>query len=103
MARSLLLLVLLAGFATAAEPVTIRFPKDPHVLNAKTDLGAKGDGKTDDTAALQKGIDLSCGKNQKVTKVLFLPDGTCRLTKSLVVTSQLGPWLYGETRDGVVL
>lgn len=34
MVRSLLLLVLFAGFATAAEPGTIRFPKDPHVLDA---------------------------------------------------------------------
>ncbi len=98
-----LIALLVCGTAAAAAPPTYRFPKDPHVLDAKADLGAKGDGKTDDTAALQKGIDLSCGRDQKVTKVLFLPNGTYRLTKSLVVNHALGPWLYGETRDGVVL
>ena len=45
--------------------------------------GAKGDGPANDTAALQKGTDLSSDRDQKVTKVLFPPNGTYRLTKSL--------------------
>ncbi|GAB4453030.1 MAG: hypothetical protein OHK0029_05020 [Armatimonadaceae bacterium] len=86
-----------------APPPRIVFPKDPAILDAKRDLGAKGDGITDDTEALQKGLDLSCGMDGKPTRILFLPNGTYRLTKTLVVKNSLGPWLYGETRDGVIL
>ncbi|MEI6503888.1 MAG: glycosyl hydrolase family 28-related protein, partial [Armatimonadota bacterium] len=82
---------------------SIAFPKDRSVVDAKRDLGAKGDGITDDTAALQKGIEASCGADGGATKVLFLPNGVYRVTKTLVVKSPLGPWLYGQSRDGVVI
>jgi hypothetical protein len=80
----------------------IVFPKDPSVLDAKRDLGAKGDGVTDDTDALQKGIDASCGIGGP-TRVLYLPNGVYRVTRTLVVNAAIGPWIYGETRDGVVI
>ena len=97
-------LFLLALFALPAPAFAQRivFPKDESVLNAKTDCGAKGDGKTDDTAALQKGLDDSCGINGK-SKVLYVPNGVYRVTQTLVVKNALGPWLYGESRDGVVI
>lgn len=98
-----ILFFLAAGQGFAAEPLRIAFPVDVSVIDAKKDLGAKGDGKTDDTDALQKGIDLSCGADGKKTKVLFLPSGTYKISKTLVVKSALGPWLYGETRDGTVI
>ncbi len=82
------------------------FPKDPSVLDAKRDFGAKGDGLADDTDALQRAIEASCGTDPKVrgkTSALFVPNGTYRVTKSLVVKSPLGPWLYGESRDGVII
>jgi hypothetical protein len=77
----------------------VAFPPDPWVLDAKRDLGAKGDGVADDTDALQTGIDLSSGYNQKTTKILYLPAGTYRVTRTLVVKNPLGPWLYGAGRD----
>jgi len=80
----------------------IVFPKDPSVLDAKRDLGAKGDGVTDDTDALQKGIDASCGIGGP-TRVLYLPNGVYRVTRTLVVNAAIGPWIYGETRDGVII
>jgi len=43
--------------ARAAAPERIAFPADPSVLDARRDLGAKGDGVADDTDALQKGLD----------------------------------------------
>jgi len=95
-----------AAGTTAARPATperIVFPSDPSVLDAKRDLGAKGDGVADDTEALQKGLDASCGLGAKVTKVLILPNGTYKVTATLVVKSALGPWLYGESRDGTVI
>ena len=94
------LLALCCGGPLQAQRIT--FPPDSSVLDARRDLGAKGDGKTDDTEALQKGIDASCGAAGK-TKVLYLPKGIYRVTRTLVVKSAAGPWLYGESRDGTVI
>ena len=76
------------------------------MLDARRDFGAKGDGKADDTAALQRAIDASCGSDpahRGKSNALFIPNGTYRLTATLVVKTALGPWLYGESRDGVIL
>lgn len=95
--------VILAASTTSAAD-RVAFPADPAtVIDAKKDLGAKGDGVADDTQALQKGLDLSSGFNQRTTKALYLPNGTYKVTKTLVVKNALGPWLYGESRDGVVI
>ncbi|MDX1931799.1 MAG: glycosyl hydrolase family 28-related protein [Capsulimonadales bacterium] len=98
-------LILHAVSFSTAKPPSPRyvFPKDPAVLDAKRDFGAKGDGIADDTDALQRGLDASCGADGKPTRVLFLPNGVYRLTRTLVVKRSLGPWLYGESRDGVIL
>jgi len=76
------------------------FPKDPAVINVRTEFQAKGDGVTDDTLALQKAIDAGSGNP---TRVVYLPNGRYRLTQSLVVKTVLGPWLYGQSRTGTVL
>lgn len=81
----------------------IVFPKDATVIDVKAELGAKGDGVTDDTAALQKGIDLSSGIDARTTRALYLPNGVYRVTGTLVVKAPLGPWMYGESRDGVII
>lgn len=88
----------------------IVFPDDPQaVIDAKRDLGAKGDGVHDDTEALQRGIDLSCSRKAgERTKVLYLPNGIYRVTRTLVVNrdatrSGVGPWIYGQSRDGVII
>jgi len=79
----------------------VRFPRNAWVLDARRDLGAKGDGKTDDTDALQRGLDQSFSDNR--SRVLYLPNGVYRVTRSLVYRYPLGPWMYGESRDGVVI
>jgi len=82
----------------------IVFPNDPEtVVDVKKDLGAKGDGIHDDTEALQKGIDISCGISTNKTKILYIPKGVYRITKTLIVKSGIGPWIYGESRDGVII
>ncbi len=100
-------LLLVANFAWATDPTaSYHFPEDPSVLNAKRDFGAVGDGQADDTDALQRAIEASCGKDAKFrgkTNALFIPNGTYRVTKTLVVKTSLGPWLYGESRDGVII
>ncbi|MCS7310784.1 MAG: glycoside hydrolase family 55 protein, partial [Armatimonadetes bacterium] len=84
-------------------PPEIVFPRDPQaVIDAKRDLGARGDGKHDDTEALQRGIDLSCGLGGN-TRVLYLPNGVYRITRPLIVKTGIGPWIYGQSRDGVVI
>ncbi|MDX2053424.1 MAG: glycosyl hydrolase family 28-related protein [Polyangiaceae bacterium] len=76
------------------------FPNDPSVINVRTEFHAKGDGKTDDTEALQKALEAGSGNP---TRVVYIPNGTYRLTRALIVKSTLGPWLYGQSREGVVL
>lgn len=93
----------LLAHSAAADLGRIAFPSDPAVLDARRDLGAVGDGVADDTEALQRGLDASCGLDGAPTKVLYLPNGTYRVTGTLVVKAGVGPWLYGETRDGVVI
>ncbi|HMO66894.1 MAG TPA: glycosyl hydrolase family 28-related protein, partial [Verrucomicrobiota bacterium] len=91
-----------ARAAGDATPPGLRFvfPNDPAVLDVRRDFGAKGDGVADDTEALQRGLDASSGNP---TRILFIPNGTYRLTRSLVVNATIGPWVYGETRAGVLL
>lgn len=80
------------------------FPQDPSLLDVKRDFGAKGDGVADDTAALQAGIAASSDRGKDGgTKILYLPNGTYRVTSTLVVNARVGPWVYGESRDGVVI
>lgn len=101
------LVALLWTVPSAAEP-RIVFPDDECVIDVQRDFGAKGDGKTDDTEALQKALDAGSGGDVKRHRIVFLPDGVYRVRKTLVVNrgrdgSGLGPWLYGESRDGVVI
>jgi Pectate lyase superfamily protein len=97
----LLGLALSATVARSAD-LRVRFPDDPSVIDLRREFGAKGDGKADDTAALQRAIEASCGSGG-TSRVLFIPDGTYRVTETLVVRTRSGPWIWGESRDGVVL
>jgi polygalacturonase len=60
----------------AASAENIVFPADAGVVNVKTQYGAKGDGVTDDTAALQRSVDENKGKN----RTLYFPNGTYLLS-----------------------
>ncbi len=57
----------------------IVFPDDAGVINLKTAYGAKADGVTDDTAALQKAVDENKGKN----RTLYFPNGTYLVSGSV--------------------
>jgi hypothetical protein len=67
--------------------------------NLKTDCGAKGDGKADDTAALRAGLESlpEHGKGKPGDSyVLYLPAGTYRITEPLVWSNRYGVALLGE-------
>lgn len=67
--------------------------------NLKTDFGAVGDGKADDTAAFKAGLE-SLAEHGKAkpgaSYVLYLPAGTYRITAPLVWENRLGVALLGE-------
>lgn len=60
--------------------------RDKLFLNVK-DFGAKGDGKTDDSDALQKAIDAACIKDdlpaKNVCREIIIPPGIYRITKTI--------------------
>ncbi len=89
------------GFLVARTGQVV-FPDDTSVLNARLHLGAKGDGISDDTNALQAGLDASSSRAGR-TAILYLPEGTYRVTRTLVAGHGVGPWVYGASRDRVVI
>lgn len=69
----------------------------PSWVNVKTAYGAVGDGKADDTAALQKACDAMRGSGSgSGPHVLFLPAGTYRLTARLTALGKGGVSIIGE-------
>src|ERR1017187_7032758 len=64
---------------SAYEPPEVRFPVDAGVINVKTEFGAKGDGLSDDTAAIRAAIQ---GPGVQV-RVLYFPKGTYIVSDTL--------------------
>jgi len=76
----LLAAVVPAWAANAAPPVeNIVFPEDAGHIDVKLRYGAKGDGITDDTAAIQKAIDETKG----VPDTIYFPNGTYLISDSV--------------------
>ena len=105
--------LLAAALFFAAAPADPRCPlpsDDPCVYDVRTEFGAAGDGVADDTAAIQAALDAACGADSARSGIVYLPAGTYRLTGTLVANrgrgrggSGVGPWLWGESRDSVLL
>jgi len=79
----------------------------PSWLDVKRDCGAVGDGKADDTAALQKALGTIRNPDSP-KRVMYLPAGTYRITKAIELirethTQSQGVTVCGEHPDKVVL
>jgi len=98
-AAVLLAIVSIAGSASAQSFYTTRLD-DPRAVHADT-IGARGDGVTDDTAALQAAIDRvqeTLGQG-----IVFVPPGRYRITRTLVVWPSVRLIGYGAHRPVFVL
>jgi len=76
--------------ATPAAPVPLdasffreTVEPDGKIFDVKTMFGARGDGKADDTDALQKAI--ACAKIEQKHAVVYLPAGCYRITRSIII------------------
>ncbi|MFQ4140782.1 glycosyl hydrolase family 28-related protein [Chlorogloeopsis sp. ULAP02] len=69
----------------------------------KTAYGAKGDGTTDDTAALQQALDDLGQTDKGKGSVLYLPAGTYRITKQLRLYKVRNVAIIGESPESVTL
>jgi len=71
----------------------------PSWANVKRDFGAVGDGKADDTAAIQKALTTFWQKS----RVLYFPAGTYRLTKGLELAGTGCGMIIGEDPAKTIL
>lgn len=77
--KRILTILLNLMFAQILRAENIVFPADSGIINVKTKYGAKGDGVTDDTAALQKAIDETKGSPD----TLYFPNGVYLVSGSV--------------------
>jgi hypothetical protein len=79
------------------------FPLDSGMVNIKTQYGAKGDGITDDTEAIQLAISATVHHPQAGPRIIFFPAGTYLVSRPLVEKDLKSQWnslltLQGENR-----
>jgi len=91
-------------------PVTVRaesivFPEDAGVIDIKSKYGAKGDGVTDDTAAIQKAID----ENKGIPETLYFPNGRYLISDSVGIFNAKSHSrdrflsIQGQSEEGTVI
>ena len=82
-------------------PVHVVFPADSGAINIQTAYGAKGDGVTDDTAAILKAIQDNIQPVSKLNEnVLYFPNGTYLVSDTLPWKTATGAWGSFLTFEG---
>lgn len=72
-------------------------PREPHAVTVR----GKGDGKADDSAAIQQALDQA--RDRTGYGIVFLPSGTYRITRTLVVPAGVRVYGVGATRPVILL
>jgi hypothetical protein len=91
-------LIWMAFYAMGGRAENIIFPQVAGVVDARRDYGAKGDGQSDDTAAIQKAITENYGN------IVYLPNGVYLLSDTLIwPKGEKRMTLWGQSRDGAIL
>ncbi|MES2172447.1 MAG: glycosyl hydrolase family 28-related protein [Pseudomonadota bacterium] len=100
--RSMMAALLAATIlATPAWAATVSvFPVAPEEPTAVT-VTAKGDGRTDDSAAIQQALDQARDKTGH--GIVFLPSGSYRISRTLVVPAGVRIYGVGPTRPVILL
>ena len=60
------------------------FPPDSGMVNVKTQYGAKGDGVSDDTEAIQQAISSTVHHPQTGPRIIYFPAGTYLVSRPLL-------------------
>ncbi|WP_429275606.1 glycosyl hydrolase family 28-related protein [Novosphingobium gossypii] len=101
--RGILMATMLAGTSLAHPALaagTSVFPVAPDEPHAVTVKGV-ADGRADDTAAIQQALDQARDKSGH--GIVFLPAGTYRITRTLVVPAGVRVYGVGATRPTILL
>jgi len=100
-ARMLGIVIALASLPSIASASTTSvmtsLPDDPNIVVAK----GVGDGRADDTAAIQAAIDQAHARTGE--GIIFLPSGRYRITRSILVPQGMRLYGAGATRPVLVL
>ena len=97
--------------AFAGDPIASAertFPADSGMVNIKTEYGAKGDGISDDTEAIQQAISFVVHHPQTGPRIIFFPAGTYLVSRPLLEKDRMSRWsslltLQGENRASTVI
>src|ERR1044072_10047449 len=93
------LLCALASPAFAGPSVYTARPDDPRAIT----VDARGDGRTDDSVAIQRAIDAAAASGGGQGGVVFLPPGRYRITRTILVWPAVRIFGVGPTRPVFVL
>ena len=85
--------------AALAAPTSV-FPTAPDEPTAVT-VKARGDGRSDDSAAIQQALDKA--RDSTGHGIVFLPSGRYRITRTLVVPAGVRVYGVGATRPVILL
>lgn len=84
------------------------FPPDSGMVNVKTEYGAKGDGVSDDTQAIQQAISSTVHHPQRGSRIIYFPAGTYLVSRPIRELDLKRQWnslltLQGENRATTIL
>lgn len=84
------------------------FPPDSGMVDVRAEYGAKGDGVSDDTAAIQQAISATVHHPQKGPRIVYFPAGTYLVSRPLIEKDLKSQWnsllsLQGENRATTII